>query len=160
MKLISLLAAFLLVGSCVTMDFSQAKQEDLPPWNEVRQVQFSKEQIYTRSSAWFVQFYVSAKSVIEMDDKSSGIIMGVGATPFTYNMVSGNLEYLLKIEPKDGKYRISMDRLCASGATQYGPWKRCAPNITVKEAEIIKQTWLHIVGNHHDYITNHSSTDF
>lgn len=149
----------LLASGCASVQ--QANVADLPPWSQVVEISMQKDQIYTRSRAWFVQYYVSAKSVLQMEDSQNGILMGVGATNFIYmGMVNEWLEYVLKIEAKDGKYRISMDRLCVTGTNAQGEWRRCSPNIYQAEADAIKAAWDNIIADHKKSLLQGAASDF
>jgi len=72
----------------------------------------NKNQLYTRAKEWFVKTFVSAKEVIQLDDKEVGKIIGKGSsnTSYTYLgvFVSVNIDYTISITLKDNKYRYEI----------------------------------------------------
>ena len=73
----------------------------------------SKDDIYSRARAYIATIYNDSKSVIQMDDRQAGIIIGKaifrthykGLTIGAYN---GFVDYNLKIEIKEGRFRFTM----------------------------------------------------
>jgi len=73
----------------------------------------SKAELYNRSKIWFVNTFNSAKAVLQMDDKESGIVMGKGITAYDAgNVITGtmrnSINYTININIKDNKYRIQV----------------------------------------------------
>jgi hypothetical protein len=86
----------------------------------------SKDELYTRAREWFAKTYRSSQSVIQMDDKSSGKIVGKGsergqvyAAPLIYNPFTER--YTISITVKDNKYRYEItDFTTQVDRNQYG----------------------------------------
>lgn len=77
----------------------------------------SKEALYDKIYQSIVDMFVSAKNVIQMQDKASGIIVCKGNTEgvFTSNdLILGNytgrmkVKFTLKIQVKDGRYKLDI----------------------------------------------------
>lgn len=76
----------------------------------------NKNELFTRAKAWFVATYNSAKSVIQMEDKDAGIIIGKGV----FDVQSGGsglglfivpVRHTVSIYLKDGKYKYEIKDL-------------------------------------------------
>ena len=69
-----------------------------------------KDELYSRAREWFAKTYKSANSVIQMDDKAEGKIVGRASIPLTYstmgnNPSAGSISYNISVYVKDGKYK-------------------------------------------------------
>ena len=65
-----------------------------------------KDELYSRSREWFAKTYKSANSVIQMDEKEEGKIVGRASIPVTYKGSSaGSISYSVSVYIKDGKYK-------------------------------------------------------
>jgi len=69
-----------------------------------------KDELYSRVREWFAKTYKSANSVIQMDDKAEGKIVGRASIPLTYstmgnNPSAGSISYNISVYVKDGKYK-------------------------------------------------------
>lgn len=72
-----------------------------------------KASLFIAVNEWFATNYNSAKDVIQMADKEAGIISGVGTFAYTFGKLSyscyeGKLQYNIKIEVKDNRYRVEL----------------------------------------------------
>lgn len=71
--------------------------------------------LFLSAKEWFVNNFVSAKNVIQMEDKNAGIILGKGKIPvYTNNAFKtdlGFVEFTIKIEVKDGRYKYTLKDL-------------------------------------------------
>lgn len=71
-----------------------------------------KTNIYLGVKEWFGLNFVSAKSVIDVDDKDAGLIIGSGNTQFSKSFVyacySGWLYYTIKVQCRDGRYKVDI----------------------------------------------------
>jgi Domain of unknown function (DUF4468) with TBP-like fold len=70
----------------------------------------TKSELYIRARSWFATTYNSAKSVIQMDDKEAGEIVGRGAFQTAMPLGLGVkatwfVQYTLTVFVKDGKYK-------------------------------------------------------
>jgi hypothetical protein len=65
--------------------------------------------LYRKGREWFVNTYVDAKEVLQLDDKADGKLIGKGA--YKYSFVNGinvsqvRLRFILNLDVKDGRYR-------------------------------------------------------
>ncbi|MDJ0367282.1 DUF4468 domain-containing protein [Hymenobacter sp. H14-R3] len=68
--------------------------------------------LYRTGRTWFVDTYVDAKEVLQLDDKADGKMMGKGR--YKYSFVNGInisqvlMRFTLALDVKDGKYRYRM----------------------------------------------------
>ena len=73
---------------------------------------FSKNDIYFSANEWFVNTFNSAESVIQMNDKEKGIIIGKGYSDVysktSLSIIQSKLYYTIKIEIKENKYKFSI----------------------------------------------------
>lgn len=63
----------------------------------------TKEILYQKSKIWFANTYKDSKSVIQVDDMSTGHILGKGAYVFGTGM---NLFYTVEVYVKNSKYKL------------------------------------------------------
>ncbi len=72
----------------------------------------TKKQIYDRAQAWFVYNYNSGKAVIQVQDSTTGTVIGKGYydNVHTGMIMLTTLEcdawHIVRIDAKDGKYRV------------------------------------------------------
>lgn len=79
-----------------------------------------KQSIFIALKEWFGMNFVSAKSVIEVEDKEAGLIIGNSITPYSkgglsYSAYDGNLKYTLKIQIKDNRFKVSVTNFLHEG---------------------------------------------
>jgi hypothetical protein len=72
-----------------------------------------KDLLYDKIKQWLVSSYNDWNKVSQMDDKSSGIIMGKGSRKYSINgsdshCSSGFIDYKFKIQIKDNKFKIEI----------------------------------------------------
>lgn len=76
--------------------------------------QGSKAELYTYAKSWLANTFVSSKSVIDMEDKEAGRIIGKGMFTKRVNSPFGNkvgmdvIYFTITIDVKDNKYRIKL----------------------------------------------------
>ena len=110
MHLIRLLV--ILTGLCV---FSGCAHRPLPKETTTMQKVYEfpglkKDDLFEKTKMWVAQTFVSAKSVIEYENKEAGIIIGNGNQDFDSSVYrDNNINYNIKIEVKDAKIRVSYD---------------------------------------------------
>lgn len=72
----------------------------------------SKAELYTSAKEFFANTFVSAKDVIQMDDKDGGIIIGKGSKRIMIEnkkvTVPVSILFSIKIECKDNKYKFEI----------------------------------------------------
>jgi len=119
-------AAILILWVAATSAHGQDK------FQEVYKVpKMSKQQIYDRALAWTAESFVDAKSVIQMNDRDVGKIIGRGTARFGFGTPA---EYTMIIEAKDGRYRVTFKDFIALWGNPPGSWRR-----PVKKAKYLNQ---------------------
>ena len=74
-------------------------------------VQATKDELYVYAKSWMATTFVSSKSVIEMEDKEAGKIIGNGEFVQRENSLFGNqvgvsiISFTITVDVKDNKYR-------------------------------------------------------
>ncbi len=86
-------------------------QEPLKVDTVLQAPNMSKEQIYSIAKQWFVDNMNDASEVIQLDDEKNCILMGKYNIPFEVNSflfgnLSGYLKNTIKIQARDGRYRL------------------------------------------------------
>lgn len=68
--------------------------------------------LYRTGRTWFVDTYVDAKEVLQLDDKADGKMMGKGRYKYSFingiNLSQVLMRFTLALDVKDGKYRYRM----------------------------------------------------
>ncbi len=105
--------------------------------SEVDSVSKSKDELYTASKMFITQTWKSAKDVIQMDDKESGIIMlkckSVQERYYQMNNHVWIYSYSVTIRIKDNKYKISVeDVICEKAYASTYAW----PLIQITEPSV------------------------
>lgn len=104
------LVAIVLLMSAVILPVAAKK---LPPEELIiqRVIEAEKlaDELFSLSLEWIAKNFRSAKSVIEVEDRASGKIIGRGMIPVTYTIVPVDTFFTLTIEVKDGKARITVE---------------------------------------------------
>lgn len=81
----------------------------------------SQAELYSRAREWFATSFGSAKSVLEMDDRESGKLIGDANSMFTihYGGLLGDapcrLWRTIRVEVKDGRFRYAFTGFATSG---------------------------------------------
>lgn len=82
--------------------------------NEVVEVESATaDQLYAAGQQWFATTYRSAQDVVQLADREDHIIVGRGSINYTAPSVkmscfTGTISYTVKLETKDGRYRLSL----------------------------------------------------
>lgn len=89
----------------------------------------NKDQIYSSARSWFASTYGKADEVIQMSDKDAGLIIGKGVFEYSYKGLSykcysGYVEYEIKVEIKDTRYRVQLSNF--THAVDFGNNPNCA----------------------------------
>lgn len=78
-------------------------------YEEVIEVDKTKDQLYNSAKHWMVTIFNDANEVIQLDDKESGKIIGKGVVrhtqPILWTSVINNNNFTIEIDCKEGKYR-------------------------------------------------------
>lgn len=86
-------------------------------YEDIEQVKnLSQAKIYAASKKWIVDYFASAKAVIQTEDKEAGSLVGVAYTDLPQssvwaNMVNMKIKFSFHISCKDDKYRIRLYNL-------------------------------------------------
>jgi hypothetical protein len=73
--------------------------------------ELSKTDIYELARIWFTESFTNADNVLQIKDKEAGQLIGKGSFKYTKSglttttSVNGNIEFLIKIFAKDGRYK-------------------------------------------------------
>lgn len=73
----------------------------------------TSNELFTRAREWIAVTFKSANSVIQMEDKGSGIIIGKGniSIPKTSLQVGSIVSFTIKIQVKNGRYKYWVNDL-------------------------------------------------
>jgi hypothetical protein len=70
----------------------------------------TKDEIYNRIKSFFVRTYKDGKSVIQVDDKEAGVLIGKGQyfkiVAFSLGGGIVNADHILRVDIKDGRIRV------------------------------------------------------
>lgn len=93
------------------MPIFASAQEKLSYQTIIHADSIKKEIIYSGIKEWIGMNYQSAKAVIEVDDKESGLLVINPVSTYTksgfgYQCYAGYLKYSIKIEMKENKFRV------------------------------------------------------
>lgn len=86
-------------------------------------VQGSKNDLYVRANEWMAKAFVSSKSVIQMQDKEAGKIIGkavINIPLIETNNLSETVNYTISIDVKDGRYRCVLSDFYHEGVVYAG----------------------------------------
>lgn len=76
----------------------------------------TKAELYVKSYDWLARTYVSAKTIIDMQDKDAGKIIAKAIIDLDgVKDLSGEVKYLIAIDTKDGKYRCTISDFYHTG---------------------------------------------
>lgn len=103
-------ALFLFILTIPFLSFSQPQLKDGHIFYQeaVEFSDISQEDAYVNTKKWFATTFNDSKEVIRLEDKETGIIIGVGVMPVPYMQVTWNWKFELKFEFKDGRYRYTL----------------------------------------------------
>lgn len=122
---------FLLVVAITCISLFTSAQE-LPLDAETKKVSYTevievpgvkKDELYIRAHTWFAKTYGSSKSVLEIQDKESGKLLGKGLTDVVFKnppmgtMYGGIVSYTISVIVKEGKYKYSITDFYHDGGT-------------------------------------------
>jgi hypothetical protein len=71
----------------------------------------TKAELYQKVKLWFANAFKDSKSVIQVDDKDNGQLVGKGNfdVPYKYGVnTSAQCNFTIRIDTKDNKYRIQI----------------------------------------------------
>jgi hypothetical protein len=94
-------------------------------YREVVNQEGVKDILYDRGASWFSSFYKSPSSVLKLQDKVNGKLEGIGRFVISYIDDQGNkrdggmIQYNIKLELKDNKYRYTLSDFNLKAASRY-----------------------------------------
>ena len=111
-KLITAVMMMIIAG-CTPMPVKET-----PPIESVIDMPgFNKDQIYTATKVWIAENFMSAKAVIENDDKEAGRVIGNGRIKYPcsgFSCISRadwTLDFTMRVDIKDQKIRLTFTNL-------------------------------------------------
>lgn len=111
----------LLLILSIIFTFAAVAQDPLT-YGEVVEVEgVSADELYVRAKSWFAKTYNDANSVIKMDDKEAGQIIGKGNFSYTSNVFYGSngtkgyVNYTISVFVKEGRYKYEITQFFHEG---------------------------------------------
>lgn len=126
MKLRNLIATFgvaLVMSGCAGMQ--PVAEADRTFDRVVEAPSYSKDQIYTSTKIWIAENFKSAKSVIELDSKEDGIIIGNGIIQYPCSGMEclaksdWKVPFTMRVDMKDQKFKIRFSNIKLSWPASY-----------------------------------------
>ncbi len=112
-KLSALFALFFIVSGCTPIPVKPT-----PPIESVIDVPGrNKDQIYTATKSWIAENFRSAKSVIELDDRQTGQIIGNASIRWPCSglaclgQTDWKLDFTMRVDTKDQKMKVTFMNL-------------------------------------------------
>lgn len=88
----------------------------------------SKEALFQKSRQWFSESFVSAKGVIDNEDKAEGVIYGKGRIKMAKD-VDGDVKFTVEIRCKNGKIKYTLSNFYHEGACIINAYGTCATGV-------------------------------
>ena len=145
MKLGFLLIIFLLISNVAFSDELQ--------YQKLIETKLAKDDGYSATLKWFAVTFKSAKAVIQVSDKESGLISGNGAIPNVGFFNAFTLNFTLTIDLKDDKARMTFTQIAI-------PVTMCSGHdsgvlTTQEELNIYKSNLDDLVKAYTDYLSKY-----
>lgn len=90
-------------GSAQALEYSKVFQVDST---------ISKDQLFVRARAWFVDYYKNASAVLQVSDKENGELLGAPQFTFDYNIFlsafSAQITYRVSVKIKQCRYKVTI----------------------------------------------------
>jgi hypothetical protein len=99
---------------CVIATWGYAQGNPLSFEEVVQEDGKTTKELYTIIKAWAALNFKSANDVIQMDDSENGILIGkgnftyIGPGGITYRCIDGHVNFTLKAQVKEGRYKITI----------------------------------------------------
>jgi len=122
-NLVAILGVALALNGCAGMQ--PVAETDRTFERVVESPGYSKNQIYNSTKIWVAENFKSAKSVIELDSKEDGIIIGNGVIQYPCSgmecMAKSNwkVPFTMRVDMKDQKFKISFSNIRLSWPASY-----------------------------------------
>jgi len=122
-NLIAIFGVALVLGGCAGMQ--PVAEADRTFERVVEAPNHTKDQIYTSTKIWIAENFKSAKSVIELDSKEDGIIIGNGIIQYPCSGIDclaksdWKVPFTMRVDMKDQKFKISFSNIKLSWPASY-----------------------------------------
>jgi hypothetical protein len=104
----------------------------------VVEIKLSKSEIFNKTLQWMATSFNSSKHVIELQDSGTGVIIGNAEVDVSWQCVTFEMHFKLRIDVKDQKYRFSSsDYICNSVS---GPLGKSEGHVTSMAKELADRT--------------------
>ncbi|MBG32959.1 DUF4468 domain-containing protein [Alcanivorax jadensis] len=126
MKIKAILSLTLITGLLVGCASMQPVADEDRTFDRVVEAPgHSKDDIYTATKVWIAENFKSAKSVIELDSKEDGIIIGNGVIPYPCSGMDcmaksdWSVPFTMRVDIKDSKFKIGFSNIKLSWPPSY-----------------------------------------
>jgi len=122
-NIIAILGVALVLGGCAGMQ--PVAEADRTFERVVEAPNHTKDQIYTSTKIWIAENFKSAKSVIELDSKEDGIIIGNGIIQYPCSGMDclakndWKVPFTMRVDMKDDKFKITFSNIKLSWPASY-----------------------------------------
>ncbi|WP_447767041.1 DUF4468 domain-containing protein [Sphingobacterium faecium] len=116
MKQLFLALLFVISSKAFSQDIPDIPIKDgVVEYSEVVDVNVSKDVLYSNLKAWTAKYFVSGKTVTELDDQANGKLIAKANATHTFNYLGHprktNFRIMLQVDCKDNKYRYIINIL-------------------------------------------------
>jgi len=88
--------------------YQKATPENKAPYQDTREVEGSKDELFLRTRRWMAETFRSSKAVIELEDKENGQIIGNTSLSIKGGLgITIYFDMTIVIDIKDGKIRLT-----------------------------------------------------
>lgn len=112
-----------LILAILLLNFLSVNGQSSFEFSQIDSIQGSKGELFVRAMAWMANTFNSAKSVIQMQDKEAGKIVGKAVIPWEYRFMGDgckcSIHYIITIDCKDNKVRIVLSNFYHEGCSKY-----------------------------------------
>lgn len=156
-KAICISYLLVLLSVCCAPEMATLEQER---YQNMVDVNLTKEQIFNKTLQWMAETFKSSKHVIEYKDLAEGMIIGNASVqvqavkdPFG-SIPPGLVAFTMKIEIKDGKYRLTTYHYAKNDlTTTMDMWyhtKETIEDVNQKIAELDKNLYYYLTSAKND----------
>lgn len=109
--LMAMLGITLTLGGCAGME--PIPEADKTFDRVIEAPGYTKDQIYSQTKIWIAENFKSAKSVIELDSRDDGVIIGNGIMPYPCNVgcTGWKVPFQMRVDIKDQKFKLSFSQI-------------------------------------------------
>jgi uncharacterized protein with TBP-like fold DUF4468 len=85
-----------------------------------------RDELYARAKVWFVAAFIDSKQILEVEDKTEGLLVGKGSIPYEPKMLRqmplhGQIHFTLKVVVKDGRFRYELSNFTHRASETFVP---------------------------------------